>query len=493
MGEGVGGAGPRAAVEVGPTRSAAATAGTKPAAPLTPKGDGEGGEAGGSRGGGPLKGACTSTAGGVAVAVEYYEPPLKGRAAREPPIGLAALQQTRDSSPVSPRKAGGGMAGGGGSPRERKTPKSPSWAIVEGQSPSSPIGPQSTRSPKATAHDAGAPVNSAHPSSAPPSPGGAEQPVSPGPAGSGMRRPEALKTAGGRGPGGTDGGSKAKLVPVGAVVKEDWTLHGTSVGSKAQDTGERSQSCVSPCALDSPASTPTKQGEAAVAREHSRPRDGSPGGSHSPGRGFGTGTAGRRQMHKMGGGMWTTTVSTTLRKNSRLKERESTWGKVEKGQFQGNRVTAAERVIPLQTCPRPNSTPGYSRLLTSSSEPTDILLGLKSASRPMTAQNDIGTNGWGVAGGAHFSPQGVTVTGHSGDARTGGESRGLMDMTVLPYRAGGEEDSKSVEKHVTVPVLPSASSKVPARSRVNIDRLRAEQIYQERVLGGGTWWAWNAE
>ena len=70
------------------------------------------------------------------MAVECYEPPLKGRAAREPPVALAALQQTRDSSPVSPRKAGGG-----GSPRERKTPKSPSLAIVEGQSPSSPIGP----------------------------------------------------------------------------------------------------------------------------------------------------------------------------------------------------------------------------------------------------------------------------------------------------------------------------------------------------------------
>jgi hypothetical protein len=191
--------------------------------------------------------------------------------------------------------------------------------------------------------------------------------------------------------------------------------------------------------------------------------------------------------------MWTTTVSTTLRKNSRLKERESTWGKVDKGQFQGNRVTAAERVIPQQASPRPNSTPGYSRLLTSSSEPTDILLGLKSAIRPMTAQNDSGTNGWGVAGGGHHPPQGAAVAGNSGDAGSGGESSRSMDMTVLPYRAGNEEDAKSVEKHVTVPILPSASSKVPARSRVNIDRLRAEQIYQERVLGGGTWWAWNAE
>ena len=66
-------------------------------------------------------------------------------------------------------------------------------------------------------------------------------------------------------------------------------------------------------------------------------------------------------------------------------------------------------------------------------------------------------------------------------------------MTVLPYRGCDEEDSKSVQKHVTMPILPSASSKVPARSRVNIDRLRAEQIYQERILGGGTWWAWNIE
>ena len=306
-----------------------------------------------------------------------------------------------------------------------------------------------------------------------------------------MRRPEALKAAGVRGPGGSDGSSKTKILSGGVAAKEDWTLHGTSVGSKAQDPGEPSQ--FAPCPVDSPATTPMKQGEGAVAREHCRGRDASPGGSHSPGRGFGTGTAGRRQLHKMGGGMWTTTVSTTLRKNSRLKERESTWGKVDKGQFQGNRVTAAERVIPQQASPRPNSTPGYSRLLTSSSEPTDILLGLKSANRPMTAQNDAGTNGWGVAGGAHHPPQGAAVTGNSGDAGGGGESSGLMDMTVLPYRAGSEEDAKSVEKHVTVPILPSASSKVPARSRVNIDRLRAEQIYHERVLGGGTWWAWNAE
>lgn len=106
------------------------------------------------------------------MAVECYEPPLQGRAQREPPLGLAALQQSRESSPVSPRKAGGGMAGGGGSPRERKTPKSPSWAIVEGQSPSSPTRPQSNISPKATTHDAATPANSAQPSAAPPLPSG---------------------------------------------------------------------------------------------------------------------------------------------------------------------------------------------------------------------------------------------------------------------------------------------------------------------------------
>ena len=80
------------------------------------------------------------------------------------------------------------------------------------------------------------------------------------------------------------------------------------------------------------------------------------------------------------------------------------WGKVDKGQFQGNRVTAAERVIPQQSAPRPNSTPGYSRLLgTSSLEPSDILLGRKNPDRPMTAQTDVGPHGWNSAGGGGVS------------------------------------------------------------------------------------------